>query len=333
MPATEPRIETTVSCVRDLSEETKLLLVEADENTRSALKWGLSEEGFDITTAGDGAEALSLYQNEHFPIVIANIDLPKISGGELLRAIKALDDHAQIILTAGHATLDVALQAFREDAFDFIVSSKEGFDAVKAAAQRALEKLRLHQQNQNLIRELRQKTNALEEANALLSGLATHDSLTGLHNHRFFQERFAAEVGRAGRYNKVLSLLFIDLDYFKVFNDTHGHLEGDCLLRSLSGLLARSFRKTDLVARYGGDEFVVVLPETTKYQARVLATKLCTCVAEHAFAGCGTMPGGHISISIGCATFPTDGTTVDSLLRQADQALYEAKHHGRGHVR
>ncbi|MGD8837546.1 MAG: GGDEF domain-containing protein, partial [Desulfobacteraceae bacterium] len=165
----------------------------------------------------------------------------------------------------------------------------------------------------------------LERSNAKLKTLAIRDSLTGLYNHRYFQERLTAELNRAERYQHPFSLLFIDLDYFKTFNDTNGHLEGDRLLIALSNLFLGNLRKTDIVCRYGGDEFAVILPEESNQSARTIATKLHARVGEHPFKGQEAMPQGRITISIGIATYPDNETDAERLLMHADQIMYEAK--------
>jgi diguanylate cyclase (GGDEF)-like protein len=129
----------------------------------------------------------------------------------------------------------------------------------------------------------------------------------------------------ANRYQHPFSLLFIDLDYFKTFNDTNGHLKGDKLLIALSNLFLENFRKTDIVCRYGGDEFAVILPEASNQSARTIAAKLHARVAEHPFEGREAMLQGRVTISIGIATYPDNETDAESLLKHADQIMDEAK--------
>ena len=197
---------------------------------------------------------------------------------------------------------------------------------------RATEKIRLITENQILIEQLTKKTEALETANKVLKELAVRDGLTGLFNHRYFQEDLASELLRAGRYKRIFSLIFLDIDYFKNYNDTHGHTQGDKMLRTLGQILKKSLRKTDLIARYGGDEFVIMLPETEKAQTRMVAEKICKFVSDYPFQGRETQPQGKVTLSIGVATFPMDGLDGSSLINGADQALYQAKKNGRNQV-
>lgn len=176
------------------------------------------------------------------------------------------------------------------------------------------------------------RTQELKEANARLEKLAITDELTGLYNHRFFQETLRFESMRTDRKGGPLSLLMIDVDYFKKFNDTNGHPAGDKLLRSLAQLYQSQLRSIDIVARYGGEEFAIVLLDTNKSEAAQVAEKLRAAVAAQSFPGGETQPGGKISVSIGVATLPLDAQSAPELVVIADQALYRAKHSGRNKV-
>jgi len=179
---------------------------------------------------------------------------------------------------------------------------------------------------------LREKNSALEEANALLHELAIRDGLTGLYNHRYFQDAMITETHRALRHNRTFSLLFMDLDNFKVYNDSHGHPKGDILLRDLSEMVSERLRRSDVLARYGGEEFVVILPETDKRVAAELAEDIRQLIESHPFPGCECQPGGKVTISVGVATFPEDGKAPMTIITAADDALYKAKHAGRNRV-
>lgn len=159
--------------------------------------------------------------------------------------------------------------------------------------------------------------------------LAATDPLTGLANRRAFQERLEEEMRRARRYDRPLSLIMADLDYFKLYNDTHGHPAGDLVLQDLAALLRANVRETDLVARYGGEEFVILLPETSRVGARAVAEKVRDAVENHPFPHRQTQPGGQLTISLGVATFPEDIDKPEALIHCADKALYRAKEMGR----
>jgi diguanylate cyclase (GGDEF)-like protein len=147
---------------------------------------------------------------------------------------------------------------------------------------------------------------------------------------RFFSNRLPEELQRAKRYRHQLSLVMVDIDYFKKFNDTHGHQAGNVALNHLAGILANTVRETDIVARYGGEEFALILPETTKRLAHEMASR----VRANVEASPVVVNGNHhrITISLGVATFPRDCSTWESLTECADKALYRAKELGRNQV-
>jgi diguanylate cyclase (GGDEF)-like protein len=268
---------------------------------------------------------LEFYLQRHFPLVITDVDMPGMSGIELVKTLKRINNNTEIVVMNSYASLDTALAAMRAGAYDYLLKPFRDIEVICNTAHRALEKVKLKKQNQNLIEALKQHNKALESANARLRQLAIHDGLTGLYNHRYLQERLMAELDRANRYPEPFSILFVDVDYFKIYNDSNGHLKGDQLLKRLTALFLHSFRKTDVVARYGGDEFVIILPETTNRQAQRLAYNLKQRVKNYSFASCESMPGERITVSIGWATYPEDCTEASELLHRADQLLYVDK--------
>ncbi|MDI6740677.1 MAG: GGDEF domain-containing protein [Candidatus Edwardsbacteria bacterium] len=162
---------------------------------------------------------------------------------------------------------------------------------------------------------------------------AVTDGLTGLYNHRFFQDRLEEEVERCVRYAGTLSLLMLDLDDFKIYNDTNGHIAGDVLLVEVSKLIRRTVRKVDTVARYGGEEFSVVLPSTSKKGAMIIARRIVARIADNHFPNQIVMPGGRVTISCGVATFPDDAKDKAMLIDMADKMLYKAKRNGKNRAR
>jgi len=162
--------------------------------------------------------------------------------------------------------------------------------------------------------------------------LSNTDRLTNLWNYGYFQHQLAEEIKRALRFNRSLSLLMADIDFFKAFNDTLGHLAGDKLLQELSLTLKNSCREVDLVARYGGEEFAIILPETNKESAYASAERIRKAVAENPFFYSDNTSPKKITISIGVASFPQDVTEKEKLILAADKALYAAKETGRNRV-
>jgi diguanylate cyclase (GGDEF)-like protein len=165
-----------------------------------------------------------------------------------------------------------------------------------------------------------------------IKALSYTDEMTGLHNYRFFTMRLREEIARAKRNESSLSLLILDVDYFKNYNDALGHPAGDEVLRQLSNLLKSSVRDNDIVARYGGEEFAVILPATEIDGAAKLAERIRVKVEKHHFPSEEIQPGGVLTISIGIAVFPDNANNMEDAIVAADRALYFAKASGRNRV-
>ena len=167
----------------------------------------------------------------------------------------------------------------------------------------------------------------LERLSESLRHLAYHDSLTGLHNHRYFHDHLRSEFERARRYSHQLSVVMLDVNRFKEVNDRYGHLIGDELLSFLGRLIAENVRSSDIAARYGGDEFALILPETDGDAARNTAAKIRDVVSKRRDWGGGLVVDVALDVSAGVATFPEDAMTAEELLHEADRALYASKEH------
>lgn len=188
--------------------------------------------------------------------------------------------------------------------------------------------------NAELLRQIGRTNADLADANERLAAAATTDALTGIANRRRFDDALAEESRRAARDGTVYSLLMVDIDAFKAYNDRHGHQAGDECLRRVAHALAAALRRpADVAARYGGEEFAAILPQTSTFAASALAETIRADIAALAIGTVGDAPG-SISVSIGVATSPPDGRgRPGALLRAADAALYAAKHAGRNCVR
>lgn len=161
--------------------------------------------------------------------------------------------------------------------------------------------------------------------------LATTDGLTELYNHRYFQEQMISQVANCERYNSSFSLILIDIDYFKKFNDMFGHQSGDAVLKQVAIKLKKNVRSSDFVCRYGGEEMAIILPNTDKDEAIITAEKICQVIAEKPFKLANNQES-NVTISLGVATFPQDGEDSSSIIAKADERLYFAKENGRNQV-
>jgi diguanylate cyclase (GGDEF)-like protein len=165
-----------------------------------------------------------------------------------------------------------------------------------------------------------------------LERLSVTDRLTELYNHGYFQERLEEEIGRATRFDHQVSLIMLDIDDFKDFNDSYGHPHGDRVLRTVSSVIKENLREIDVAARYGGEEFVVVLPETETEGARAVGERIRERVAAFPFVGGEGLPAVHKTVSLGVATFPEHADSPSALIESADQALFHAKRNGKNQV-
>lgn len=165
-----------------------------------------------------------------------------------------------------------------------------------------------------------------------IKALSYTDGMTGLHNYRFFKLRLREELARARRNESEVSLLILDVDFFKNYNDTLGHPAGDEVLRKLSAILKQTVRDNDIVARYGGEEFAIILPATGSEGAHALGERIREKVEEHYFPREEIQPNGTLTISVGISTFPVDAVVLEDFIIMADQALYHAKATGRNKV-
>jgi diguanylate cyclase (GGDEF)-like protein len=166
----------------------------------------------------------------------------------------------------------------------------------------------------------------LEELSQRLRSLAYQDSLTGLYNHRYFYEQLEHEVERAHRYGRPVSVILLDLDHFKSVNDTYGHLMGDKLLGLVGQIIRDQVRSSDIAARYGGDEFAIILPDTPSASAEATAQKLARAIATGRTSTGSVGENLPLSASYGVACCPDDARSISELLQQADDNVYATKH-------
>jgi len=313
--------------------DARILVVDDEDTIRSVIAEVLTDDGHDVTEAASAEEALETFRGGHFPLVLTDIVMKRMSGLELLKEMKVIDPEVVVVVMTSHASVDTATSALRDGAYDYLTKPFDALDDISSVVDRAIEKRQLVEKNRVLVTQLKQNAEDLQDLNSQLRDMAMRDGLTGLYNHRYFRETFDRELARCGRHDHRVSLVFIDLDHFKCYNDTHGHLAGDELLKTLAGLLLEGQRSATTVARYGGEEFVLLVPETDKEGALHLAERVRQRVEQHDFPGGETQPSGRVTMSLGVATFPEDGKDTNTMILAADNSLYEAKNAGRNTVR
>lgn len=306
-----------------------ILVVDDEANLRELLYEVLSDGGHQVTAVASAEEALMLFDHQAYPLVIANIRMPGMSGMDLLKQVKQKNADTQVIMMTGQTSLHSTVAALRAGAADYLIKPFDQIEVVNYVINRTIEKILLLRDNKLLMTRLNKRNSDLDRINHIIQELALKDGLTGLYNHRYFHEAIAVEHARASRYQREYSLLFVDIDRFKNYNDTHGHPQGDELLKTLAEIIAKRLRQSDIAARYGGEEFALILPETDRESALAAAHHLREFVAAYPFPGRECQADGKITVSLGLATFPHNGDEPRILIDKADQALHGAKKNGR----
>jgi two-component system, cell cycle response regulator len=292
-----------------------VIVAESADTTRADLLSRLGERGHRVAGAADAEQALALLRGEAPDVVLLDHELPGLRGMELLDRLREHEELAAmpvIMLTSSHAP-DLLVEALRRGAHDFL---RKPFDPAELDARviAALRVKRLH--------------DALLEANRRLARQALTDDLTELANRRHGAHQLEREVALCVRHGRVLALVRVDVDHFKAINDTHGHQAGDQVLADVARRLAGAVRGGDELARWGGDEFVAILPGTDKPGALRAAERLRAAVAAAPVQAAETELA--VTVSVGWAHW--SGDTPDDLLARADRALYRAKDAGRDTV-
>jgi two-component system, cell cycle response regulator len=294
----------------------RILVVDDEEAVRRAVVDILRHDSYDVYEASDGATALECLERQSFELVLTDIVMPGMDGLTFVKTATQRGYRAAYIVMTAYDSVDTAVEAMKSGAADYLPKPFP-LELLRLVVRRTLHA-------QRLAERARQAD--------LYEKLSQTDGLTELNNYRFFQQRLSIELNRAQRFNRPLSLIMLDLDHFKTYNDVYGHPAGDQVLRRLARLLRHSSRSYDLVARYGGDEFVIILPETSKKMATEVAERIRRAVEKAGIEGHQQAPSGYFTASLGIASFPEDATEKGDLIHKADLALYQAKTCGRNSV-
>jgi two-component system chemotaxis response regulator CheY len=288
----------------------KILIAEDQPTAALFLSRILEKMGHDVVVTRDGEEAWRLLREVDAPLLISDWMMPILDGPDLCRRIRAAggDRYVYIILLTSRDRREDRLQGLRAGADDFLTKPPDP-DELAIRLEIAERIMAVHDQ--------------LARQNKLLAELATIDELTGTKNRRRFREDLDLLFTQAVRQRSPLSLIMLDIDHFKQFNDTFGHPAGDEVLHRVGSVLNTGVRAHDVVARYGGEEFVVLLPSTTAEEAMEIAERLRNAISSR------TWIYRQITASLGVATTRPDILSAATLLNQADQALYRSKENGR----
>lgn len=294
-----------------------VIIVEDDEKTAKQFSLILNSSGYEAVVAKDGNEALSVIGRRKPDIILLDILLPDITGIELLRRLKSYPstEDIPVIICSVLSDLETKVKGIDTGADDYLIKPISPPELL-ARVRTALRKSGIQEKLKSDLNEIFRRS--------------IKDSLTGLYNRQYFSTGIEKEIASSKRYNRKFSILMLDIDRFKVVNDTFGHLVGDGVLRELGVILRKNVRGSDIAARYGGEEFIIMLDGTPLKKAVNAAGKLRAQVEAHRFQDVG---GGKITISIGVTEFHPEDMSMDDMVKRADEALYKAKREGRNGVK
>jgi diguanylate cyclase (GGDEF)-like protein len=303
----------------------RILVVDDHPDNVEIIDARLSSRGFTVETASNGEEALERVKANPPHLILLDVMMPLMDGYEVSRRIKSdptLPYIPIILVTARDSTQD-KVEGLDAGADDYL-TKPVNFPELEARVRSMLRIKRLQD-------ELDEKNRELEGANKRLRKLSITDGLTGLFNHRHVHELLHEEYERSKRTGEPLAVVMLDLDHFKRVNDTYGHPTGDVILYETAQILRDTAREIDMAGRYGGEEFVMILPGTAEAEASHFAERLRERVAEHVYRDGSKEV--RMTVSAGVASFPElDADGPATLLRYADDALYAAKEGGRNQV-
>ncbi len=283
----------------------RVLIADDDEDFRGLLVRRAQRMGLQIVEAKDGTQAIEALQDQTFDVLVVDLYMPGASGLDVVDRAHQNDPDTQTIILTGSASVETAVEALRAGVYDYMTKPLESLAAFEMSLSRALDHRQLIHDNARLFAEVQR--------------LALTDPLTGLYNRRKLGEALDFEVERAARYRRPLSIIMLDIDNMKVINDVHGHPAGDEVLRKVAQAIRSQVRKVDLAARYGGDEFLILLPEAALMEAKAIAERILGEVSRKSF------PGVSVSASAGVVQWAPECASVQEFLRQVDSALYADK--------
>jgi len=310
---------------RDEAAASRILVVDDHPDNVEIIQARLESRGYQVETAANGQQALDRVTENPPHLVLLDVMMPLMDGYEVARRIKSdssLPFIPIILVTARDSTED-KVEGLDAGAEDYL-TKPVNFPELEARVRSMLRIKRLQD-------ELDEKNRELEEANRQLRKLSITDGLTGLFNHRHIHELLREEFERSARSSEPVAVVMLDLDHFKNVNDTHGHPTGDVILFETAEILRDTAREIDMLGRYGGEEFIAVLPDSDEEAAVRFAERVRERMDAHTFRDGEKEV--RMTLSCGAAALPASGVDSPSaLLKLADEALYRAKAGGRNQV-
>lgn len=301
-------------------EKTKVIAVDDEIIILSIVRMILENTEFEVTTCTSGKECLELMNTNEYDVAVLDIIMPEMNGHELCKKIHQKHKDVIVIFLTGATGDDILQKSFDVGGFDYI--------------EKPVHKLELISRINNAMRvkkaelQLKNTLEILEEKNEILKKLVIIDGLTQLYNHKYIVEQLNKRFDESKRFGQPLSIIMFDIDHFKNVNDICGHLFGDTVLLQLGDCFKHNLRKVDLIGRYGGEEFLIILPNTLIENGAYVANFLRERVSEMCFE---EKPGFKITIS-GGVTGIDDKQDFIEMLTKADKLLYQAKENGRNRI-
>jgi diguanylate cyclase (GGDEF)-like protein len=286
----------------------KILVIDDSAEIHTIIKIRLEKDGHEVVFAREGAEGIAIAQDILPDVILLDVDMPGLSGFEVCTRLKAAPSaqHVPILFLTANASIEDKVRGLELGAVDYITKP---FDPVELKA-RVKASVRMR------------------ELVTMLERMAQVDALTGLGNRAYFEHHLAVELAAASRSEAPLSCVMADVDHFKSINDTYGHGVGDDVLRIVGGVFRQVCREEDIACRYGGEEFVLILRNTTELRAKGLAERLRQVIQSQSI----TRPTGNVVLTCSFGVAQWRRGDDRSVVELADQALYAAKHQGRNRV-
>ena len=294
--------------------DTNILIVDDESGIRNPIHEFIGMAGYTSFKTSSAEEALEILKKNTIHVVITDIHLLGMNGFELTELIKNSYDTDVIIMT-GYIDNYSYEEAISKGASDFVFKPVR-FEELLLRLRRVLKERQILKERVLMLKKLQE--------------LAITDSLTTLYNSRWFYKQLDSEIDRSKRYNHPLTLLFMDIDHFKHYNDTYGHLEGDNVLARFAKVIKTCLRKMDTAYRYGGEEFTVILPETNKDEVMAVAERIKDAIKNEKFL---SQSGESISITISIGvTQYCPNESIATFVQRADKAMYLSKQRGRNQI-
>lgn len=302
----------------------KILLVEDSKSQAKLAGDFLEKSGYEVIWVENAKSAIKTAKTQRIDIILLDLVLPDMSGNEVCRWLKLQED------TKG---IPIIMLTVKDDLNDKVAGLEAGADDYLPKPYNEIElnaRIYASLRTKALQDELKKKNRQLEDLLRQVEIMAITDQLTGIYNRRRLATVLEKEFKRSIRYKTPLSCLMIDIDHFKRINDRFGHHAGDMVIREIAQILAKNAREIDTVARWGGEEFIALFPQTEKEGAMQPASRILNTIAEHPFSEIGDE---QITVSIGIASVPDPSIdTEEKLLHSSDIALYTAKKNGRNRI-